>query len=375
MDKIKIPFFTLSRQYENHKNEFLEITNAIFTTGDVLQGKEVTLLEEDVANLCNRKYGIAVGSCTDALTFSLMANNIKHNDEVLITSISFFASVSAILRVGAIPCFVDVEDKYYMMDIDKLEHLITSKTKAILAVPLFGQTLPMKKIEDFARKYNLILIEDAAQAIGSFDNNRPAGNMGICSCLSFDPTKVIGSFSSAGMCVTNDQELAKKIKTLRYHGKNFDLGTFDDLGFNSQLPTVMAGMLRFKISKIKEWQESRTKIATYYLEHLSDINEVILPQIREGSTHNWHKFVIRTSRRNELSSFLKELNIETRIHYPRALYEEPLISKYKINIDRSYFPNSVRLVNEFLSLPIFTEMTLDECKAVVKNIRKFFNKK
>jgi len=368
-----IPFFGLDRQYKRYKEDFMDIADKVWSSGQVLQGQAVSDMEKTLGQLCNRKYAVAMGSCTDALAFALMAAEVKPGDEVLITSFSFFASTSPILRVGAIPRYIDIEPDYYMMNPSLLDGLVTRSTKAILAVHIFGQTLPMDEIEAFAHRHNLVLIEDAAQALGSRDGKRRAGSMGLVSCLSFDPTKVIGSFSSAGALVTDDAHVAEMAQSLRYHGRNPATRRYELLGFNSQLSTEMAAMLDFKLARLDSWIKERDHIAQVYLNGLSAISQVSLPKTRPGSSHNWHKFVIRAANRDQLAQHLKNQGIETMIHYPKALCDEPLVQELKLAPEAVNVPQARETALNVISLPIYPELNEDEAGYVVDQIGRFYH--
>lgn len=369
--KLKIPFFALDRQFKRYKNEFLSIVEKVFSTGKVLQGETVTELEKKIATLCNRKYAIAVGSCTDALAYALISCGIKPGDEVLVTSLSFIASASPIIRVGGKPVFVDIEPDYYMMDIKDAEKKISSKTKFLIAVHLFGQCLNMKEIELFAGKHNITIIEDAAQALGSFYNRRPAGHMGTVSCVSFDPTKVVGSFGSGGMLMTDSNEIAEKSIQLRYHGKDSKTSQYVRLGYNSQLSSEHAALLSFKMDHLSEWIKKRKNIAETYIRELQNIEEIILPRIRPGSTHNWHKFVIRIKNRDHLKRFLEDNGIQTMVHYPVPLYKIPYIAN---RLSRKVsLPVVEKICSEVISLPIYPELTKKEISYTINIIKKFFD--
>jgi dTDP-4-amino-4,6-dideoxygalactose transaminase len=268
---------------------------------------------------------------------------------------------------------VDIEPDYYMMNPKLLDGLVTKATKAILAVHLYGQTLPMGEIERIARRHKLVLIEDAAQALGSKDGTRPAGNMGDISCLSFDPTKVIGSFSSAGALVTDDSQISEMVQALRYHGRNPTTRRYEILGFNSQLSTEMAAMLDFKLTRLEEWIKERDHIAQIYLVGLSDVRQVNLPKICPGSTHNWHKFVLRAEHRDHLAQYLKDHGIETMIHYPKALADEPLIQSLDLEPEAVNIPVARKAALNVISLPIYPELTEAEVNYVVESIKGFYN--
>lgn len=370
---MKAPFFGLDRQYKLYRDEFLAITDKALSSGMALQGPAVGELETSLRRVCGRNDAVALGSCTDALAFALTARGVGPGDEVLVTAMSFFASVSPILRVGARPRFVDIEPDYFMMNLSLLENLVTPRTKALIAVHLYGQTLPMEAVEKFARDRSLFLIEDAAQALGSHDNGRPAGNMGHASCVSFDPTKVIGSFSSAGALVSDDEAICDKVRALRYHGRNPKTRRFETLGYNSQLSTEMAAQLNFKISNMEKWEKARGRIAKIYLDGLGAVPQVTLPKIRPGSGHNWHKFVIRAQKRDELSQHLQNSGIQTMVHYQAPLCDEPLIKNLGLPPDAVDVPVARKASAEVLSLPIFAEMEADEAAYVVDTIRGFYN--
>ena len=367
---MKVPFYGLDRQFQRYREKYLSIAESAWSSGRVLQGAEVAALEATLAETCGRGHAVAVGSCTDALAFALMAHGIGAGDEVLVTSYSFVASVSPILRVGAVPRFVDIEPDHYMMDVRLLEDTITERTRALVAVDLFGQILPVAEVENFARTHGLILIEDAAQALGAYDGTRRGGSIGQTSCLSFDPTKVVGSFSSAGALLTDDPEIAEQARMLRYHGRNSVSHEYELLGYNSQLASDMAGILCFKLTLITEWERARARIAEIYVEELSDVAQVKLPFARRGSRHIWHKFAMRAERRDELKLYLKDRGIDTMIHYPTPLCD---LSNLRASVPhQSSVPVARTTSKEVLSLPIFPELSEDEAHYVPSAVRAFY---
>lgn len=367
-----IPFFALDRQYLRYRESFRAINDQVLRHGQVLQGPEVSEFEGKLCRLVGRRHAVAVGSCTDALAFSLMASGIGSGDEVLVTSLSFIASVTAILRVGATPRFVDVDPSSGLMDLDSLEKQVTPASRALLAVHLYGRTLPIEWLEGFASRHQLLLLEDAAQALGTFSETRPAGSMGLASCLSFDPTKVVGSFGSGGAVLTDDPVLADTLRMLRYHGRDPVSRSFVRLGYNSQLSSEMAAMLSFKLDQLPTWMEERGAIAHLYLEGLVDLPEVALPPPILAKTHNWHKFVLRTPRRDALAAFLKGRGIQTQIHYPCPLNEEPVVLQHLPPEAVTIMPGARQLARTALSLPIYPELTPEEALHVVQVIQEFF---
>ena len=229
----------------------------------------------------------------------------------------------------------------------------------------------MEEIESFAKKHNIIIIEDAAQALGSFYNRRPAGNMGTASCVSFDPTKVVGSFGSGGMLMTDSNEIAEKSIQLRYHGKDSKTSQYVRLGYNSQLSSEHAALISFKIDHLSQWLKERKKIAETYIRKLQDIKEIILPKICPGSTHNWHKFVMRVKDRDRLKRFLEDSGIQTMVHYPVPLYKIPYIAAHcgkKIML-----PVTEKVCSEVISLPLYPELTKKEISYIINTIKKFFD--
>ena len=368
-----VPFFGLDRQYARYRETFLGITDRVLSSGQVLQGEAVRELEGMLCAITQRKHGIAVGSCTDALAFTLSALGIGAGDEVLVTSLSFVASASPILRVGARPRFVDIDPRDYMMSLEHLESCIDRSTKAILAVHMYGQALPMQEIEEIATRWGLVLIEDAAQGLGAQSKGRPVGSLGHASCLSFDPTKVIGSFSSAGAVVTDDPEIARRVIMQRYHGRDPGTREYDSLGYNSQLSTEMAAMLVFKLSKMCEWEAERSAIATVYREGLADLSQQLtLPFVHPERSHNWHKFVIRATDREGLIKHLTKAGVQSMVHYPKALCDTALFSSYR---DDSDVPEARAAARTVLSLPIFADLTRGEAKKVVGVVREYYEQR
>jgi len=369
---MKVPFFGLDRQYLRYREQFLQITDRVLSTGQVLQGADVEALEGRLAAVCGRRHVVALGSCTDALAFALKACGVRPGDEVLITAMSFVASASPILRIGAVPRFVDVEPDYYMMDLSRLRTLVTPRTRALIAVHLYGQTLPMSELEAFAEQHRLELIEDAAQALGARDGARPAGSMGRASCISFDPTKVIGSFSSAGAVATDDEQVARSVRMYRYHGRDPETRQYEVLGYNSQLATEMAAMLHFKLEHLEQWEEERGRVARIYEQRLASLPQLTLPRVRNGSTHNWHKFVVRTAARDALAVGLRDKGVQTNVHYPRPIPDEHVIKALQLAPDAVDIPVARQLAREILSLPIYPDLKTEEAEYVAEQIRTFF---
>lgn len=370
-ETLQVPFFGLDRQYARYRQEFLAIADRVLSSGLVLQGKEVAEFEASVAAAVGRRHVVAVGSCTDALAFALLACGVQPGDEVIVTAFSFFASASPILRVGAIPRFADIDPATFMMDLARLDALVTPRTRAILAVHIFGQTLPMDRVEAFAAHHGIALVEDAAQALGARDGSRPAGSMGRASCFSFDPTKVIGAFGSGGALGTDDADIAAHARALRYHGRDPASRQFARVGFNSQLSSEAAAMLAFKMAHLEEWQAERARIADLYRRGLDGLAGLTMPATRPGSTHNWHKFVVRARERDALAQHLAKRGVATMVHYSRLMCEEPAVTG--LGGATPNLPAARDAVDHVLSLPIYPDMTEAEAAAVIDGVRSFYD--
>jgi dTDP-4-amino-4,6-dideoxygalactose transaminase len=228
----------------------------------------------------------------------------------------------------------------------------------------------MRELEELAARRGVLVIEDAAQGLGAHNGGRPVGSLGRASCLSFDPTKVVGSFSSAGAVVTDDPEVARRVAMQRYHGRDPDTREYEMLGYNSQLSSEMAAMLVFKLSKMPEWANERATVAATYREGLEELSEhVTLPFVHEGRSHNWHKFVIRAADRDRLIQHLKKAGVQAMVHYPNALCDTPLFVGYAQDSD---VPEARRATRTVLSLPIYAELSRFEAEAVVAAIREYY---
>jgi len=333
-------------------------------------GPEIADFENEIASLCGRKYAVAVGSCTDALFFALKVSGIQANDEVLVTSFSYLASATPILRAGAIPVFVDIVPTTYMMDPDDLKRKITGRTKAIIGVHLFGTLLGIEQMESIAKLNKLILIEDAAQAIGCNWGTRKGGSMGDVSCFSFDPTKVIGAFGNGGVLLTDDPKISGLVSSMRNHGKNPDTGKFGDLGYNSKLSSAQAGLLSYQLGLLGDLIKRRETVAGLYAEKLNDIVELTLPTHHDGQTSNYHKYVIKLDRRDQLQEHLTKNGIETKVHYPYIIPELPIFKEQKH--ETKSFGEAQKAKATLLSLPIYPELKQEEINAVCRSIRAFF---
>jgi len=365
---MKIPFFGIGKYYIKNKSNILNITDRVFSTGKLMNGDELTDFEKEIAHFCGRKFAKLVGSCTDALYFALQCINIQPGDEVIVSDFSFIASASPIIRSGAIPVFADIDEKNYMMDVESVEEKITSRTKAIIAVHLFGQMLPISPLRELSDRYQIPIIEDAAQSLGASQGRIRAGSLGVVSCISFDPTKIIGAFGNSGCLLFDDHEMINKIEMLRYHGKYKN--DFAEQGFNSRTSTLQAALLSYQLKSVQNIILKRQKIADEYGDSLDKIDKTLRPIVEASNVHTFHKYVIFTDMRDKLKNYLEQNGIETIIHYVRPLHEYGVFKKYTDS-----HLNNVRTeqtCKKLLSLPIYPELSPEDINYIVSNINNFY---
>ncbi|MBI4064529.1 MAG: DegT/DnrJ/EryC1/StrS family aminotransferase [Elusimicrobia bacterium] len=363
----KIPFFGATREFQKHGGPILKEVGRIFKSGRMLQGPEVASFEEKLARFTNRRLAVALNSATDALYFALAASGIGPGDEVLVTDFSFIASGSAICRAGATPIFIDIDDTYNI-DLKQAQAKITPQTKALVAVHLYGSMMNPRVVNDFSRRHNLVLIEDAAQAIGAAYDSVRAGSLGLASVFSFDPTKPISAPGSGGVLLTDDETLAAKVKRLRYHGKETGQNSYREIGINSQMPSATAAVLNFKMTREAAWRRRRQDIAARYIRGLAQVPGLVLPGACVKNSHIYHKFVIRIPNRDALKEQLSKAGIETMIHYSTPLHRQPCFAHLGL-ADRDY-PVTNRFAQSVLSLPIHPFLKDSEVNLVISSIVK-----
>ena len=380
--KTKVPFFDLSVQVKSIEDEIKSAVDEVFQSQQFIMGPQVQALEKTIAQYCRTPYAIGIASGSDALLLSMMALGIGTGDEVLIPPFTFFATAGAVSRLGATPVFVDIDLVTYNIDPSKIDEKITPRTKAIIPVHLFGQCADMDPLLKIAEKKNLFVIEDAAQALGAeykpmaASEGRLAGQIGDFGCFSFYPTKNLGAFGDAGMIVTNNSELAEKVRLLRVHGsqpKYFHKA----IGINSRLDTIQAAILLVKFKYLEKWTTERQKKAERYQLLFQDLSSSIngfkLPTIQYQNRHIFHQYVIRVPERDRLRQFLTEEGIGTDIYYPVPLHLQECYSFLKYH--RGDLPNSEKASEEVLALPIYPELTEDQQTAVVDCIKAFYKKR
>ena len=334
---------------------------------DFILGSEVEKFELNFAKYLKVKYCAGVSSGTSALQLSLKACGISEGDEVITTSHSWVSTAECISNVGASPIFVDIDKCSFNIDENLIEKSITKKTKCILPVHLYGNPANMKKICQLAKKYNLFVIEDAAQAHGAKIGKKFCGTHGDLACFSFFPSKNLGSFGDSGAVVGNNKKLISKIKKLRDHGR-ISKNKFGMLGFNERMDGIQAAVLNVKIKHLEKYIKSRIEIAKAYSKSLE--NYCIIPHHSKTNRHSFHIYSILVNKRDYIINKLREKKIDARIHYPIPIYKQPL---YENNSEENYLPITDNIAKKQISLPLFPGMKKNEIQIVVGNLKKIID--
>lgn len=363
---MSIPLLDLKAQYLDIKEEIDQAILNVLDSSKFIFGPQMKTFEEEVASYCGTKYAVGVGNGTDALVLALKACGIEPGDEVITSPFTFFASAEAIAQVGAKPVFVDVDPNTLNMDPTKLETAITPKTKGLIPVHIFGQMADMDPIMDLAKKYNLKVIEDAAQAIGAEYKGQRAGSIGTAGTFSFFPTKNLGGYGDGGMVVTNDEEIAEKIKVLRFHGCQTKY-YHDEIGYNSRLDDIEAAILRVKLKYLNQWNEARAEKAAFYNELLAPLAKeglVTLPFTAEDCKHVFHLYVMRTPHREKLMEALRKEGIANAIYYPVPLHLQKAFDylEYKMGD----FPVAEEACAQALAIPCYPELSKESQEKIAK---------
>lgn len=347
-----IPVCDLQPEIEKHWDEFMEAFAGVLRSGRFIMGPNVRAFEEEAARYLGVKHAIGVNSCTDALVISLRALGIGPGDEVITTPFTFFATAEAISMVGATPVFVDIDPVTYNIDPNLIEDAITERTKAILPVHLYGQAADMDAIVDIARRYDLKIVEDVAQAMGGRYKGRQLGTIGDVGAFSFFPTKPLGGFGDGGLIATNNDDVAEVARMLRVHGSKKKYYN-EMFGYNSRLDEVQAAMLRIKLRHLDDANESRRAVAARYRQMLAGVTEVDLPGERTDSHHVYHQYTIRIkgANRDSVQQTLKSHGISTMVYYPVPLH---LLPVYAGNYPA--MPNAELAAAQVLSLPMWPEL-------------------
>ncbi len=367
MDCIQVPLVDLRSQYLSIKEEVMEAVCRVLDSSRFIQGVEVEALEQEFAAYCGANYGVAVASGTDALYLSLLAIGIGPGQEVITVPHTFIATAAAISRCGASVRFVDIDPETYNMDPALIEGEITSRTRAILPVHLYGHPAEMDRINDIARRYGLVVVEDAAQAHGARYHGQRVGSFGLMACFSFYPGKNLGAYGDGGMVVTSDAELARKVRLLRDHGRD---GKYLHVveGLNSRLDAIQAAVLRVKLGYLDLWNALRRERAAYYASFLNGLG-LDLPGTMAYAEHIFHLYVVRSGQRDALQASLGAAGVQTGVHYPIPLHLQPAYGH--LGYQEGQFPVAEMVARQVLSLPIYPELTERGIELVAEAIIRF----
>lgn len=354
-----IPFIDLKSQYNAYKDEIDEAIQRVLNSAQFIMGKEVDILEEQLAEFIGSKHAITCSSGNDALLLSLMAIDLQPDDEVIVPAFTFFSTAEVVSFLKAKPVFVDVDELSFNIDYTKIEEKITSKTKAIIPVALYGQPADMNEINAIAKRHNLAVIEDAAQSFGAEYFGKKSGNLSDIGCTSFFPSKPLGCYGDGGAIFTNDENLAKKMKSLRIHGQTKRY-THEYIGMNGRMDAIQAAILQVKLKYFSDEIEKRQTIAKYY----NDSFKELAPILKENRTSVHAQYTIRVKDRVSFMYQLKKLNIPTIIHYPVPLHKQPVYSDF----ENQEYPISEAFAEQVVSLPISPFLTKVDQKKIIEHV-------
>ena len=369
---MNVPLLDLQAQYVSLRDGLHQAIERVMDSQRFVLGDEVRELESSIAHYCETKHAVACASGSDALLLALMALDLKAGDEVITTPFSFFATAAAVTRLGARPVFVDIDPHTYNLDASHVADAITSRTKAIMPVHLYGQCAEMEPLLDVGKRHGIPIVEDAAQAIGATDNGRCAGSMGLVGCFSFYPTKNLGGAGDGGILTTNDDQMAQRLRRLRTHGGANEY-EHSEVGINSRLDELQAAVLRVKFPSLDRWSDERAKKAAIYSELLENAGlsfSLVTPRVRHDGRHIFHQYVIRVpGNRDALMDHLKRHGVGSKIYYPIPLHRQECFAY--LNYKEGQFPESEKAARETLALPVYPELTGAQQTYVVEAIKSF----
>lgn len=361
-----IPLLDLKAQYLTIKEEIDTAILNVLDSGKFILGPEMKAFEAEMAAFCGTKHAVAVGNGTDALMLTLKAYGIGPGDEVITTPFTFFASAETVSQVGATPVFVDIDPETLNMDLNKLKDKITPRTKAIIGVHIFGQMLDVERLREIAARHDLIVIEDAAQAIGSEYRGKRAGSLGHAATFSFFPTKNLGAYGDAGMVVTDDEHVAAKLRMLRFHGSQVKY-YHEEIGYNSRMDEIQAAILRIKLRYLDQWNAKRREKANVYNELFAGL-PLKTPTNDPLATPIYHLYILRIPKRELVMKTLQAVGIANAIYYPVPLHLQ------RAYLDLGYkpgdFPVAEHACKEALAIPLYPELTRAQQEEVVAAIRQ-----
>ena len=364
---IRVPFLDLKSHHASLSDEFNRVIRKVIDSSALAGGPFVEKFEQEFASYCDCQHAIGVGSGTEALWLSLLAGGVGPGDEVITVPNTFMATAEAITYCGARPVFVDVDERTYTMDPAGLEEVVSSRTKAIIPVHLFGQPADMDPILEFAREHDIIVIEDAAQAHGAKYKGRNVGTLGDAGCFSFYPGKNLGALGEAGAVVTNSLELQEKIRILRDHGQ-IRKYRHTAIGWNCRMDGIQAALLSVKLQHLDSWNSARRARALQYNQEFAELNDLITPLEAPYARHVYHIYAIRVQERDEVMWFLNEKGIQCGVHYPVPVHLQPAYRS--LGYKKGDLPVSEQTALEFISLPIFPELTETQVNTVTLSLKE-----
>ena len=363
---MQIPLVDLQAQYQTIKHEVMAAFEDVLEHMQLFLGPQTQAFEHNFALYCGCRYGVGVSSGTDALAVALRACDIGPGDEVITVANTFIATVEAIALVGATPVFVDVDPDTYTLDWRQLDQVLTSRTRAILPVHLYGHPVDMQPVLDFAHVNGLRVIEDASQAHGATYRGRRVGGLGDIGCFSLYYSKNLGAYGEAGISVTNDSELAEKMRMVRDHGSRVRY-QHEIMGVNARLDELQAAVLRVKLPYLEQWNAARQAHAQAYTEQLHDVVEAV-PIVRPWGTHVYCYYVVQVQERDHLRRMLEQDGISTNIHYPTPIHLQPACAKY--GYKRGMLPVTDAVTQRIVSLPMYPELTTEQTQLVISAVKK-----
>ncbi|MFO7976135.1 MAG: DegT/DnrJ/EryC1/StrS family aminotransferase [Candidatus Hydrogenedentota bacterium] len=362
-----VPFLDLRAQYQRIKNDIDQVVAEIFESQQFIGGPKVEALERAIAEYVGASFAVGVASGTDALLLLLKAAEAAAGAEVITTPFTFFATAGAIFNAGARPVFVDIDPRTYNIDASQIEEKINERTRAILPIHLFGQCADMDRILELAEKYNVFVIEDAAQSIGAEYKGRPACSMGHGGALSFFPSKNLGAAGDGGMAVTQDAAIESRVRLLRNHGAS-ETYYHQLVGTNSRLDALQAGVLLVKLRHLDQWIDERRANATYYNQKFAEMPEVITPYVSPDCHHVYNQYIIRLPKRDEARKLFAERGVGCSVYYPRPLHRQECF--LELDYAENDFPNSSAACEEVLALPIYPELSREQQDEVVATVKE-----
>jgi len=366
-----VPLIDITRQYEAIRKQVDDALARVVDHGRFILGPEVKTFEDEMASFCGVRNAVGVASGTDALLLALDACGVGPGDEVITSAFSFFASAGVISRLSARPVFVDIDPDTYNVDPELVEKAITERTRAIMPIHLFGQCADMDPIIDIAEAHNIKVVEDAAQAVGSKYKNRMAGSLGDVGCFSFFPTKNLGCAGDGGMVMTDNDDIAEKVRILRTHGGRNDY-VHEAIGYNSRLDTIQSAILSVKLPHLAGWTEARRKNAAAYDEAFADL-PLKTPMAQEWAYHIYNQYTLAVDGRDDFLGWLSEKEIGHKVYYPVPFHMQECFDD--LGYVKGNLPRSEQAADSVVSIPIFGEMTDEERDEVIAAVRAFFSDK